>query len=203
VGVTIFICHRTERVRAPEGAQSVVISLHGSTSYLNATVFSESLPPRFWHIHYNNLRKRKRSICVTSIVCCCEVEATEDAVLVCSGEPQEHTRVYVLTQSTDWCTVFYSDITNPFIIIFSNRVYPICSYLKFLYQVFTVNNLIRNNYFKFYYYYYYYYWYQILGGNCCHFQDRPKDGDATFIRNVGIYLPNYMASVFKLIKNSV
>jgi len=43
----IFICHDAERIRAPEGAQSVVISLHRSTSYLNATVCSESLPPRF------------------------------------------------------------------------------------------------------------------------------------------------------------
>ena len=43
----IFICHDAERIRAPEGALSVVISLHGSTSHLNAMACSESLPPRF------------------------------------------------------------------------------------------------------------------------------------------------------------
>jgi hypothetical protein len=66
---------------------------------------SESLPPSLWHIQHNNLRKGKRNTRITSTVCYCEVKTTEDAVLACSGEPQKHTRVHVLTQSADWCSV--------------------------------------------------------------------------------------------------
>ena len=116
------------------------------------------------------------------------------------GNPRSILAFMCLHRAQTGAQCFIAILQLPLSSYFQIGSIHICSHLKFLYQVFTFNNLIRNNYFKFYYYYY---WYQILGGTCCHFQDRPKDGDATFIRNVGIYLPNYMASVFKLIKNSV
>jgi hypothetical protein len=57
-GATIFICRHAERVRAPEGAESVVISLHGPASYSNATVYSESLPPRSRHTEGSSYYER-------------------------------------------------------------------------------------------------------------------------------------------------
>lgn len=119
----IFICHHAETVRAPEGAQSVVISLHGSTSYLNATVFLKvchRASDTYSTITYGRGRGTPalRALCATA-----RLRRQKTLYWRAVGN-RKSILAYMCLHRAQTGAAFSSDITIAFITIFSNRVCP-------------------------------------------------------------------------------